>query len=610
MKLKAALFITCLLPTLMACNNQETQPIQTIVGQKTTLIFTGPQSSETADDNPFLNYRLNATFTKGDKKMVVPGFYAADGNASESGAEAGDQWQVRFRPDEEGEWTYAISFRQGKDIAVSDNPEEGQPTAFDGATGVIIVQPSDNTVPAPLKKGRLQYVGERYLQYSRSKEWFIKGGADSPENLLGYEDFDGTYKGASPERRSGEAENKASLHTYVPHLNDWKEGDPSWRDGKGKSLIGGLNYLASKGVNSVYFLTMNIEGDGKDVWPYTAYEERERFDCSKLDQWEIVFDHMDRLGLMQHMVLQETENERLLDEGDTKYHRKLYYREMVARFGHHPAITWNHGEENGPANFSPNGQTTEQQKAMVAYMKEHDPYKNYVVIHTHSSPKVRHEMWDKLLGDPNLDGPSIQIHAMSDAHEETLHWLRKSREAGKQWVVNIDEIGPANRGVDPDDREDNNQDTVRAEVLWGNLMAGGAGAEWYFGYLNHDNDLGCEDWRSRDRMWDYTRYGLEFFRNYLPFHEMENRDDLIADGNAWCFAKEGEVYSVYIPYGGTASINLEGIEGTFSVQWYNPRKGGELMEGEVKELAGGDVQSLGAPPESMEEDWVVLVLKR
>jgi len=54
-------------------------------------------------------------------------------------------------------------------------------------------------------------------------------------------------------------------------------------------------------------LTMNIIGDGKDVWPYTDYNERYRFDCSKLDQWEIVFEHMETLGIMAHYVLQETE---------------------------------------------------------------------------------------------------------------------------------------------------------------------------------------------------------------------------------------------------------------------------------------------------------------
>ena len=599
-----------LISILFACKREGQPILETQVWHKITLDFAGPRSSESAEENPFLDYRLNVTFQKGDTLMTVPGFYSADGHAAETGAEEGNLWQVRFRPIATGQWTYTASFQKGKDIAISDDPDAGEKTSFDGQTGKINVIASDKQGRDFRAKGSLQYTGERYLQFAGTKEWFLKGGADSPENLLGYIDFDGTYKGSSPETRSGEAENKATLHTYAPHATDWKTGHPSWRSGKGKNLIGALNYLASKGINSVYFLTMNIEGDGKDVWPYTAYEERERFDCSKLDQWEIVFDHMDSLGLMQHMVLQETENEKLLDEGDTRYHRKLYYREMIARFGHHPAVTWNMGEENGPANFSPNGQTTAQQKAMVQYMKEHDPYRHYVVIHTHSSPKVRHDMFNKLLGDQNLDGPSIQIHSMFDAHEETLHWIDASKKAGKSWVVNIDEIGPANRGVDPDDRVDNNQDTARTEVLWGNLMAGGGGAEWYFGYLNHDNDLGCEDWRSRDRMWDYTRYGLSFFQQYLPFREMENRDELLTGGKAWCLAKQGEIYALYLPHGGTCSLDLSGDEGTYSMQWYNPREGGALQDGVVKEVEGGKVQLIGPPPGSPDHDWAILLRKK
>ena len=53
-------------------------------------------------------------------------------------------------------------------------------------------------------------------------------------------------------------------------------------------------------MNSVYFMAMNVEGDGKDVWPWTSDAERYRFDCSKLAQWEIVFSHMDRCGIMLH----------------------------------------------------------------------------------------------------------------------------------------------------------------------------------------------------------------------------------------------------------------------------------------------------------------------
>lgn len=584
------------------------QPIDVQKWDKVVLTFEGPETAEDAEINPFTDYRLNVVFTHGEKTYLVPGYFAADGDAGETSATSGKVWKVVFRPDESGEWTYAVSFRTGKNIAVDPNPEAGEPIGFHGSIGKINVKPGLASLPNLRAKGRLKYTGERYLQFEESGEYFLKGGADSPENLLGYVDFDGTYKGSSPENRSGEAENKDNLHAYAPHLADWKEGDPTWQDGKGKSLIGAMNYLASKGMNSVYFLSMNIEGDGKDVWPYTGYDERHRFDCSKLDQWEIVFDHMERLGLMLHVVTQETENELLLDNGDTGPQRKLYYRELIARFGHHLAITWNMGEENGPASFTPEAQTVPQQKAMVKYLKETDPYQNYVVIHTHSGHKPRYEIFDQLLGDPNLDGPSIQIHDMRDAHDETVHWLKASGEAGRQWVVCIDEIGPAQRGVDPDDREDNNQDTVRAEVLWGNLMAGGSGAEWYFGYKNHNNDLACEDWRSRDRMWNYTRHGIGFFQKHVPFWEMASSDELVDESN-YCLSKENEVYLVYLPYGGSASLNLEGAKGKFSVGWYNPRSGGDLMQTTTTTVEGGSVVDLGAAPQESEKDWAILVRK-
>ena len=592
--------------SFVGCDFQ--QPIDAAKWDKVILTFEGPETSEDAEVNPFTDYRLYVTFSHGEKTYLVPGYYAADGNAGETSASSGNNWKVIFRPDELGEWTYKVSFRTGENIVVVSDPEAGKSVAFDGTSGKIIVKPNLVSIPDLRAKGRLNYVGGRYLQFQESAEYLLKGGADSPENLLGYEDFDGTYKGSSPENRSGEAENKSKLHGYKPHLKDWKDGDPTWQGGKGKSLIGAMNYLTSKGMNSVYFLTLNIDGDGKDVWPYTNYDERYRFDCSKLDQWEIVFDHMERLGIMLHIVTQETENELLLDNGDTGLQRKLYYRELIARFGHHLAITWNMGEENGPANFTPNAQTIAQQKAMVKYIKETDPYQNYVVIHTHASTKSRYEIFDQLLGDENLDGPSIQIGNMRSSHAETIHWTKASGDAGKQWVVCIDEIGPASRGVDPDDREDNNQDTVRAEVLWGNLMAGGGGAEWYFGYKNHNNDLGCEDWRSRDRMWDYTNNAIEFFQEHVPFWEMEPMDELVSE-NAYCLAKNNEVYLVYLPYGGDTYLNLKNVDTTFSVEWYNPRVGGELTKTVIASINGGGVVSLGTPPLEAEKDWVILVRK-
>lgn len=576
-----------------------------------TFTFNGPQTSESAGVNPFTDFRLTVTFARNEKVLEVPGYYAADGNAGESGAESGNKWQVKFVPDAEGEWKYTVSFRQGELIAINDDPRAGTALGFDGVTGSFKVGPSDKSGRDFRSRGRLVHNEGRYFQFSGSGEYYLKGGAGSPENFLAYKGFDGTQYHGSNTHRMGEAKPNATLHEYGSHVADWREGDPDWQQGKGKGIVGAINYLASKGMNSVYFLTLNIEGDGEDVWPYSDYSERRRFDCSKLDQWDILFSHMEKQGIMLHVITQETENQLLLDRGSTDTERRLYYRELISRFGHHPGITWNMGEENGYADFSPEAQNEKQQKDMIQYFKTHDPYNNPVVIHTHASTKYMYPILEGLLGFVHLDGPSLQIGTPSQVHGETLHWTQSSKSAGRPWVVNLDEIGPANRGVDPDDRTDkNNQDSIRSLVLWGNLMAGGGGVEWYFGYLNHNNDLACEDWRSRDRMWDYTRHALEFFHHHLPFWEMEPMDEITANPDDYCLVRKGEEYAIYLPRGRTTTIDLSSDDGTFNVLWFNPRTGGELIPGSVHEVSGGGVAGVGFPPADVDSDWAVLLTKK
>ncbi len=564
---------------------------------RVTLTFTGPECSEEGEENPFLDYRLTVTFSHETSGTAyhVPGFFAADGNAANSSASSGNVWQARFMPDETGEWRYEASLRKGKDIALVQDGSAGEPVELRPAKGTFHVAESDKSAPDFRARGGLKYVGQHYLQFAETGEYFIKGGADSPENFLAYYEFDQTYR-MDANTREGEAKVQTEIHHYQPHSEDWKAGDPIWKEGKGKNIIGALNYLAEKGMNSVYFLTMNVEGDGKDVWTWTAPDERFRFDVSKLEQWEIVFTHMDQLGLLMHVITQETENDQLLDGGELGRERKLYYRELIARFAHHPALVWNLGEENT--------NTTEQLQAFAAYIQALDPYQHPIVVHTY--PGRYDEVYTPLLGYEHFHGPSLQMGNMKQVHSETIKWIDRSAEDGRKWFVSLDEIGPANTGVMPD-ADDPGHDEVRHFALWGNLMAGGAGVEWYFGYKFPHNDLNLNDFRSRDRMWDQTRYALEFFHRYLPFTEMKHADELTPQVNDYVFAQPGVVYAIYLPQGGEAVLQLE--EGDYEVGWYNPREGGELHTGNVSRVSGPGVQSLGTPPDDEAQDWVVLVRK-
>ena len=571
------------------------------------LSFKGPLTSETASDNPFLNYRLVVFFRNGEKQYKLRGFYAADGNASETGANNGAIWKVRFTPDMLGEWSYSAVLQQGEKIALEDDLGIGAELPIDNSEGSFMVIASDKAEPDFRSHGRL-HVSKGYYKFQDSEKYWIKGGTNSPENLLAYVDFDDTYR-IQASSKDGEASTTAEIHSYKSHRDDWEEGDPSWKNGKGKALIGAMNYLASKGMNSSYFLTMNILGDGKDVWPYISPEKITRFDVSKLEQWEIVFRHMQSKGILLHMVLQETENETMLDKGDTGPMRQLYLNELIARFAHHPALIWNLGEENGPAPWTPVGQNDRQRKDMTMYLKETDPFKHPVLLHTHSYDPLRSGFLDSIVGYPYLDGLSLQQDKREKVPEVINHWKTKASEAGHEWLITMDEIGMWFDGA-LTDIEDPNHDSLRQYALWGTLMSGGAGVEWYFGAKHPHNDLTSEDWRQRNRLWEITKNATDFFENYLPYWEMKANHKLVNRSDAYCFSKTSAIYAIYLPTVNNNTLDLKEVEGDFSIKWYDPVSGGELQTGSVETISGKGVRKIGSPPANgnpSQKDWVCLI---
>jgi hypothetical protein len=127
---------------------------------------------------------MEVTFTgPSGQRYVVPGYFAADGNAANTGAESGNLWRAHFSPDEAGTWKYSVSLREGKDIAVSDDREAG--TAVISAGSNFNVKPSDKTGRDFRAKGRLQYVGKHHLRFAGTGEYFLKCGPDAPGDIPG-----------------------------------------------------------------------------------------------------------------------------------------------------------------------------------------------------------------------------------------------------------------------------------------------------------------------------------------------------------------------------------------------------------------------------------------
>jgi hypothetical protein len=267
---------------------------------KVTLTFNGPQASETdTSPNPFTDYRMTVVFTheSGAPRYEVPGYFATDGDAANTSATAGNKWRAHVSPDKVGKWNWRASFVSGQNVATMPTATGQAVAPVDGATGSFDVAASNKTAPDFRANGRLQYVGKHYLRFAGSGEYFLKAGPDSPETLLAYEDFDNTRT------------LKTAMHAYAPHVQDWKTGDPTWGKDKGKALIGAINYLSAKGMNAMSFIPYNAGGDGDNAWPFVDRDDKFHYDVSKLDQWQVVFDHAQAKGVYLHFKLQEQEND-------------------------------------------------------------------------------------------------------------------------------------------------------------------------------------------------------------------------------------------------------------------------------------------------------------
>jgi len=557
-------------------------------GYPVTVHFSGPEANASdSAPNPFLDYRLTVTFTSpSGKEYVVPGYFDGDGK----GGLSGGVWRARFSPDENGAWRHVASFRKGKEVAIDLDPAAGEATDFDGETGSFTVAPAPEDTPDFYRWGRLEYAGTHYLKFRDGSYW-LKGGTDSPEDFLGYDGFVNTEPG------------KFGGHKFATHAQDWREGDPDWGDGKGKAIIGALNYLAEKGINSLYLLTMNIGGDGKNVHPFLGplnlngnpENDNLHYDLAKLAQWDVVFEHAQRRGIMLHFVLNEAEerNKRELDDTELGVERKLYYRELVARFGHHPAIQWNLCEEyNLKVNFGP-----ERIKAFAQYVQDVDPYDHPITVH-HSS--TLDKTWTAFLGDPRFTVGSFQVNEVNLVEI----WREKSVAAGLPLVIGMDEYYP-------DTTSPENTDRHRKEYLWPIYFSGG-NVEFILSDL-----LRTDDFRKWEELWTYTAIARRFMES-LPFWEMEPADHLLTGSAIFAgennqlpgqvFAKVGETYAVYLPVSEqTGTLDLTGVEGAFTKRWFNPRKGEYV--GEPETVNAGAAVALGGAPDKPEQDWVLLLTR-
>ena len=481
--------------------------------------LTGPPSRGRGKPNPFGIFVDVAFTAPSGRTHTVPGFYDGDGK----GGLDGRAWKVRFAADETGKWAFRSTSRQGQ---------------LDGWRGSFTVTDIPADAQGFWKWGRLEAVGTpenqvRYLKFRDGPYW-LKAGCDDPENFLGsFRHYDTPAK-----RRAA------------------------------------VDYLARKGVNSMYIMTHNLDGDDKDVWPWLGTTAREakrnagadaRFDVARLEQWRQLFEHMQTQGVVSYLVLED-------DSAWKGYDHGRYYRELVARFGYLPALLFNFNEEYNENYRLP---------AALAFM-EHlariDPFDHPRGIHNVNRPN------DAYIDAPQIDFTSIQTGGRDPLRHNAMaiEWIGRCRSRKRRvLMVGFDEGRPE------EDRR----------AWWSAYMAGGV----WEAHLRTPYDRPIGAW---DDVWTQLG-GTRAFMETLPFWEMEPSNALVKSGTAFCLARPGVAYALYLPRGGTISLELA-PGASYEQAWWKPTNGKDGRFQTRGHTAGG--RQRFSPPGP--GDWALRISKK
>ena len=490
---------------------------------KIELAFTGPDSKARGMANPFA-VRLDVVFSgPNGKQYRVPGFYDGDGK----GGDNGNVWKVRFSADEIGTWKYAT---------------ESSTRPLDGARGSFIVTGVSDDAQGFWKWGRLEHSGTpqngiRYLKFRDGPYW-LKAGCDDPENFLGsYSNF------ATPAQRRA-----------------------------------AVDYLAEHGINSLYVMTHNLDGDDKDVWPWLGASAQEaktksgkdaRFDITKLEQWRVLFEHMQTRGVVPYLILED-------DSAWKQYDHDRYYREIVARFGYLPAVVFNLGEEHNENYPLRDG------LAFAKRFKELNPYGHPLGIHNINRAD------DRYVDSLHLDLTAIQTgqpgrpSALKFAVEHNqiaIDWIARCQARGRRvLMVNFDEGRPE----------------LDRRAWWSAYLGGGVWEAHVLDPYDQPHSAWETTWKELG--------GTRAFMESLPFHEMQPRNDLVTAGDAFCLAKPGAVYALYLPQGGSVTIELASTTG-YTYAWWNPANAND-GEFQMEQYVPGGHHTFSAPGRG---DWALRI---
>jgi len=105
--------------------------------------------------------------------------------------------------------------------------------------------------------------------------------------------------------------------------------------------------------------------------------------------------------------------------------------------------------------------------------------------------------------------------------------------------------------------------------------------------------VGDPNYNPSDPIWEAIRTNMGYARSYALRMDLAHAlPSMTLASSGYCLAVAGSEYLVFLPSGGSVSVNLSGVSGSRTVEWFNPGTGQTTAGAPVP---GGGTVNLNAP---------------
>ena len=489
--------------------------------------------------NPFVDASLTGTFTQtgSPTRTEVEGF---------CDSQDGTTFRIRFMPSQPGKYSYALNLKLG---ARTENFSGNFEATESHLRGLIRVDPQH----------RWHFIwegtGEHYYFYGETSYW-----------LMGWRD-------------------ERVIISNLDRLHRLKIN-------RLRVLIHGrANSFYSEpiipGANFTMMLSPWLAEKADDL--YRPGYDFTRFDVAYWQRYE----RMLAAARDRDMIISL-----IFGLGDDPVHtqpysddERRYFRYAVARFAAFSNVTWDLGDDLDSFRDEKWAHET------GTWLKQADPYKHLATSHpVHDVHQDRASDW-------------FGFASLQDWNRSQHPYMLKSRQlqiaAGRIIPQTNEEYGyedhyPVWAPPPPGDSTE-----VLRRTAWDIAMAGAyqtAGETARRGTnVWPDTGGGWFNGRGDDSMTLLVEYQhlYDFFTSF-DWWTTDPHDELVSSGD-YCLAAPGQLYAVYLPNGGEATVKLEA--GSYRAEWFNPRSSERFAVGDV---SGPEWKSPASPDN---HDWA-LVLRR